>query len=132
MYAQFRDGSGNLSPVVADTISLDTRSPRVLKVKPRQDRNRAQPEATIKVVTSEPLAAATVTSTNVFLTRKGGATVAATLRVRAAKISLDPTRPLRPGTYRATVTTAVTDLAGHALDAKRKPGTQTLRWTFNV
>ncbi len=132
VFAQIRDGSGNLSPVVSDAITLDSRGPRVIKVKPRRDRDGVRPDARIKVITTEALAEATVTSTTVFLSRKGATTIAATLQVRGAKVILDPVKPLRPGTYRAKVTTGVTDLAGNAFDAKRKPGTQTLRWTFTV
>ena len=56
----------------------------------------------------------------------------AEVTVRGAKVILDPVKRLEPGAYRATVTSRVTDLAGNAFDARKKPGTQTLRWTFTV
>ena len=46
---------------------------------------------------------------------------------------LDAQEGARPtGTYKVTVSKKVTDLAGNAFDAKKKPGTQTLRWSFTV
>jgi hypothetical protein len=132
VFAQVRDGSGNLSPVVSDTITLDTRAPRGVKVKPRRDRSGVQPSAKVKVIATEHLDRDCVTSTSVLLTRKGANQVRAVLTVRGAKIILVPARPLEPGAYQATVTSKVTDLAGNAFDAKRKPGTQSLRWTFTV
>ena len=35
---------------------------------------------------------------------------------------LKPKKPLADGTYKVTVTKQVTDLAGNAFDAKKKPG----------
>ena len=53
VFAQFRDGVGNLSPVVSDATTLDSKAPRVIKVKPRRDRNSVQPSAKVKVIASE-------------------------------------------------------------------------------
>ena len=132
VFAQFRDGNGNLSPVVSDSITLDTAAPRGIKVKPRNRRAGVKPTARVKVIATETLARASVTPASVFLKHKGGARVRAEVTVRGAKIILDPRRALKPGTYRVTVTRAVTDLAGNGFDAKRKAGTQTLRWVFTV
>ena len=81
---------------------------------------------------SERLAPASVTKATVRLA-KGSSRVRATVVLkRGATIVLTPRRPLVPGTYRVTVSTEVTDLAGNPFDAKAAKGAQPLRWKFAV
>ena len=74
-----------------------------------------------------------MTSTSVVLTRKEAGQVKAALTLRGAKIILVPAQRLKPGEYKVSVTSKVTDLAGNPFDAKpKKKGTQTLTWAFTV
>ena len=132
VYAQFADAFGNASAVLSDTTRLDTMSPTARKTKPAKNAKRVSPTVKVKIVASEALDSATVTKKTVTL-KKSGRTVKANVSLtRGTTIVLKPKKPLAAGTYTVTVSKKVTDLARHAFDAKKKPGTQTLRWTFTV
>ncbi len=71
VYVQYRDADGNLSPVVSDTIVLDTTAPTARKLRPKSGADDVARGATIKMWSSEALAAATVTKANVVLKTDG-------------------------------------------------------------
>ena len=133
VYAQFKDGIGNESPVVSDTITLDTTGPSADKVKPKKNATGVSPKTKVKVFASEALASNTVTAKSVVL-KKGSKKVKAKVSYKAGKdvIILKPKKPLAPGKYTVTVSTKVTDTAGNPFDAKSKPGAQKLTWKFTV
>jgi subtilisin-like proprotein convertase family protein len=132
VYAQFRDGAGNESAVVSDTVVLDTTSPTAESFKPRKNKTGVARKAKVKVVASEPLDAASVTTTTVTL-KRGSKKVKATVVLKGnVKIVLKPKKKLRKGTYTATVTTQVRDRVGLPFDAKGKKGAQALVWSFTV
>ena len=79
----------------------------------------------------------TVTGAGVYLQRKGSTRhVPATLTWRPGtlRIVIDPQRRLRPHTtYRAVITTKVTDVAGNRLDQKpATAGMQQKTWLFTT
>ena len=132
VYAQFVDGAGN-----AQRRRLRHHHPRHHGPDGREDqagqeRHGRQPQGEGQGVASESLDPATVTKTTVTLKKSGKKIKATVSLTKGRTIVLRPKKPLADGTYKVTVTTKVTDLAGNAFDAKKKPGTQTLRWTFTV
>jgi hypothetical protein len=136
VWAQFADAVGNVSVPVSDAITLDTKAPRVTRVRPARGKADVDRDATIKIRPSEALAPASITRSSVVLKRKGSSKkVRAKVTYPAAgeRIRLNPKGDLQARTtYRARVGTAVRDLAGNALDAKPKAGAQPLRWRFTT
>ena len=88
--------------------------------------------AKVKVVASELLDTTSVTGKTVKLTKSGKKIKAVVSLTKGKTIVLTPKQALTRGTYKVTVTSRVTDLPGNAFDARSKPGTQTLRWSFTV
>jgi len=135
VYAQFSDGAGNLSPVVSDTITLAI-APRATRVKPAARAKHVRTGATLKVFATEPLAARTVIKRHVRLTKKGSSrAIRAKVHYLFGKqmVRVEPKQRLAPDTtYRVTLRTRVTDLAGNRWDQVDKPGAQPLRWTFTT
>ena len=86
------------------------------------------------VFAKEALQASTVTKRSVVLKKQGAPKIRAKVTYNATKrlITLKPRKPLPKGTYKVTVTTKVTDLAGNAWDQKSKTGAQPLKWSFKV
>ena len=133
VFAQFRDGAGNVSDAVRDTIVLDTKAPRAKKTRPGDGERSVRPGATIKVVASEALAGPTVRAATVKLFR-GAERVAAKVGYDASdrRILVDPKADLAPGDYRLKVTTRVTDVVGNRWDQSTKGGRQPLVVIFRV
>ena len=132
VYAQFADGAGNISAAVSDTIVLDATGPTNVKIKPAKNAKGVKPSAKVKVVASELLDTTSVTGKTVKLTKSGKKIKAVVSLTKGKTIVLTPKQALTRGTYKVTVTSRVTDLPGNAFDARSKPGTQTLRWSFTV
>jgi len=87
----------------------------------------------VRIVATEALDPATVTTGSVVL-KRNGVTLKSHLGYLAARhtIVLKPHKPLKPGTYRVIVKTSITDPAGNHFDATTKPGLQKLTWKFAV
>ena len=133
VYAQFRDNDGNLSPVVSDTIVLDTTGPKARKLRPKRGADDVAPGTNIKMWSTEALDPATVTKANVVLKTDGHKVKAKVTYIASRKlVKLNPKESLEPGRYVVKISTAVTDILGNRLDAKTKPGTQPLKWKFEV
>ena len=133
VFAQYRDGDGNLSPVVSDTIVLDTTAPRARKLRPKRDADGVAPGATIKMWSTEPLAPKTVTKANVVLKTDGHKVKVQVTYVAARRlVKVNPKGSLEPGRYVVKIRTGITDVLGNRLDAKAKPGSQPVKWTFDV
>ena len=135
VYAQFRDGSGNLSPAAGDAISLDTTGPRATKVRPRSGAEGVNPGVTLRVVVNEALAAGSVTKRTVVLRQKGEGKVKAEVTYVAARhvIKLVPKKPLDPDARYVLKVRRVTDLNGLVWDQKPAvTGAQPLRSTFKT
>ena len=69
VFVQLRDGSGNVSEALRDTIVLDTKAPRGKKASPEDSARHVAPGAKLKVWASERLAPSTVKASTVKLTR---------------------------------------------------------------
>jgi subtilisin-like proprotein convertase family protein len=135
VYAQFRDGSGILSPVASDAISLDSTGPRATKVRPRGGAKHVGVDVKIRVVASEALAAGSVTKRTVVLRQKGVGKVKAKVTYLAARnvIKLVPKQPLDPDATYVVKVRRVKDLNGLVWDQKPAVnGAQRLRSTFTT
>jgi len=133
VYAQFRDADGNLSPVVSDTIVLDTTAPTVRKLRPKQGADGVARGATVKMWATEALEQATVTKASVSLKTDGHKVrVKVTYDAVRRLVRIDPKGKLEPGRYVVKIRTSVTDTVGNRLDAKAKAGAQPVRWSFRV
>ena len=71
VYAQDRDADGNLSPVVSDTIVLDTTAPKARELRPKQGADDVAPGTTVRMRATEALDPATVTKKNVVVKTDG-------------------------------------------------------------
>ena len=135
VYVQFRDGSGNVSAAVSDTVVLDTAGPQAKRVKPKDGSKDAEVTAKVKVVASEALAPGSVTKRTVVLKQKGVGKVRVMVTSVAARdvIKLTPKSPLdSDATYVVTVK-GVKDTAGNTWDQKPgKAGAQPLRFSFTT
>jgi len=112
-------------------------APRVSTVRPAAATTGVRRRADVQGTFSEQVRGRTLTSLSVRLLRHGSsAVVPARLTYDAARhrVTLDPTRPLRPHTaYRVVIATSVRDLAGNRLDQDAsKAGLQRSRWTFRT
>ena len=108
VYAQFRDGDGNVSAVVSDTITLDTTGPKAKKLTPKKNAKDVKTTTKVKIKASEALKGSTVTKKNVFLKQKGvSGKVKAKVKYNVGQeaIVLTPVRrPAQGGTtYKVTV-----------------------------
>lgn len=118
--ASARDAAGNTAQAPAATLTvLDVVAPDVLAVTPPDGTTGVDPGTVVIVQFSEPMDAATVTSTAVSLTRDG-ASVAGLLALSSdgRTVTLRPDEPLALGeTYTLTATVALQDRAGLSLAA---------------
>jgi subtilisin-like proprotein convertase family protein len=115
----------------------DTRHPRVGSTSPRKAADGVRRGADVVATLDEPVRRATVTGRSAYLVAKGttrhlAATV--TWAPGTRRVVIDPAKRLRAGTtYRAVVTTRVTDLAGNRLDQNpAKAGLQPKTWRFTT
>ena len=146
VYVQFKDGAGNESAIVTDSITLnqdpvitpdqDTTGPRAAKLTPRRTAAAVKTTVKVKVRATEALRKGSVSKKTVFLKEKGAAgKVPAKVTYRAATRTLviTPRSPLdRHTTYVVTVR-RVKDLAGNAWDQKPKTsGAQPLKYSFTT
>ena len=130
---QLRDGAGNVSEALRDTIVLDTLAPRGKKSSPEDSARGVAPGSKLKVWASERLAASTVKASTVKLTHAGEPVAAkVTYAAKNRQVVVDPKQALEPGTYRLKVTTRVEDLAGNRWDQRSASGRQPLVVMFRV
>ena len=147
VYAQFKDGAGNESAIVTDSITLnqdpvvvtpdqDTTGPRAAKLTPRRNAEAVGTAAKVKVKANEALRKGSVSRRTVFLKQKGVAgKVPARLTYQAAKLTLviTPRNPLHRHTTYVVTVRRVKDLAGNAWDQKpKKAGAQPLKYSFTT
>jgi subtilisin-like proprotein convertase family protein len=136
VYAQFRDGDGNVSTPASDTITLDTAGPRSVKTKPKNKAEGVAVTTKIKIKANEALAKKSVNKRTVVLTLKGGDKVEAKVSYDSAKhqIALTPKANLRPGrTYQVKIKAGVKDLASHGWDeSTSRAGSQALTTSFQT
>lgn len=128
-------GNATLTPEIVFTIVPDARPPRVVRVAPRD--GAVLPNASVAAAFfNEPISAATLTRDSFLLVSGGADRVLDTADdVRLpGELGFRPdvlgaffavASGLPPNRYRATVTTAVTDLAGNRLAAP-------VSWTFSI
>ena len=125
-----RDAAGNsaTSAAVNVTVNNDTTPPTVTTTAPVNGATFVPPGAPITVTFSEAVAAASVTTSSVFV-QTGGTPVAATVNTNGAVVTLTPSAALAGSTtYTATVkggAGGVTDLAGNPLAAD-------VTWSFTT
>jgi hypothetical protein len=94
----------------------DTSSPTVLSVTPSNGATGVAVNTSISVTFSEPMSAATITTTN-FTVKTGSTAVPGTVGYTGATARLTPTGNWAYSTsYIVTITTGVKDLAGNALE----------------
>jgi pectate lyase len=126
-------GSGAAPPA---STSADVTAPTVTKIRPTRSAKKVERDANVKVTWTEKLRRASVQKDSVVLRRKGSSRkIDATLTYIPSKhrVRLDPERDLRKrATYRVVVRSTITDQAGNAFDARVKPGSQALRWSFTT
>jgi hypothetical protein len=134
VYAQFRDGDGNESAVVSDTVVLDQTGPAALKTKPRKGAHGVSPTSKVKVVATEALKPSSVSKRTAYLKKKG---VFGKVKVKVSYVAkthtilIKPAKPLH-GTYQVTIR-GVRDAVGNPWDQDlRKPGAQPLKYTFTT
>ena len=115
----------------------DTRHPQVSSTNPRKSADGVRRGADVVANLDEAVRRSTVTGSNAFLVRKGSTRhVAATVTWEPGtrRVVIDPSKRLRAGTtYKAVVTTAVTDLADNRLDQNpTRTGLQPKSWRFTT
>jgi hypothetical protein len=124
----------NVTPVVDDvniifTPGADTVAPTVSAVFPASGAYDAASNTAVTAAFSEPMASATINSSTFTLVKQGNSTpIAATVTYNASTKSatLQPNAALDLGsTYVATLSIAVTDMAGNSLQTN-------YTWTFGV
>lgn len=146
-----RDGAGNIdtSPAsrawTVNTAPADTTAPRVRGVTPLANATGVAPSANVKATFSEAMKVSTITKSTFKLFRIN--TNGTTTRITDVTVALSPeglTATLDPfGTsatqlaantsYKATITTGATDLAGNALDQNASlSGNQAKSWRFTT
>jgi len=115
--------------VVLSTGATDTTPPTVASVTPASGATGVAAGSNVSATFSEPIAAASVTSSTFVLRDPGGATVAAAVAASGSTATLDPTGTLAPSTtYTATLSggaSGIKDLAGNALAAN-------FSWSFTT
>ena len=136
VYAQFVDAAGNVSGAVSDSIVLDTVRPKVGRTAPAAGASGVAVGRTVAARLTEGAAGRTVSVSSAYLTRLGSTTkVRAVVRYDASRrrITINPRSDLAGATtYRVTISTTVTDLAGNKLDQSTRKGLQPKRWTFTT
>lgn len=134
VYAEYRDGSGNVSTVVGDSITLDTLSPSIApgSPTPANGATGVLRSANVVIAFSEAIDPTTLTG-SAFTLRKEGSTAAveATVRydVRTTTATLNPRYYLEYATTYSTTlpggAAGVRDLAGNGLRAS-------VTWSFRT
>ena len=138
VYAQFKDGAGNVSVAAQDAIVLDTIKPTVSGLQPAAGATNVSIGANVVATFSETMQKSTLTNPANFKLYRRTATgsynritnVTLTTNVAGTKVTLNPygdsaTRLARNTTYKAEVTTGVKDLSGNAMAANQV-------WTFKT
>ena len=114
-----KDVSANA--LVADKVwtftTGDVTAPTVVSVSPANGASGVSATTTVQVTFSEPMAAATINTTNISLKNTAtSATIPASVSYSGNVATLTPASPLSGGTqYTITVTTGATDAAGNPL-----------------
>jgi hypothetical protein len=122
-----------VSATVSDTIVLDTTGPAARKLRPKRGADEVAPGTNIRMWATEALDPATVKKANVVLKTDGQKVKVKLTYLPGRKlVKLNPKESLEPGRYVVKISTAVTDSLGNRLDAKAKPGSQPLKWSFEV
>jgi hypothetical protein len=117
------DGIADVSD--AGTDGSDRTPPTVVTVSPASSAMNAEPGAALQATFSEALQASTVNAGS-FTVTHDGQPVAGTVGISGAVATFTPNQRLTLlGDYTATLSTAITDLAGNALAA-------TYTWTFRA
>jgi hypothetical protein len=136
VFAQFKDGDGNESAVVSDTITLDVLGPHSTKTTPKNNAKNVKKTTKIKVKANEALAPGTVKKTAVVLKVKGGDEVKVKVSYNSAKklIVITPKKDLKKNTtYKVKVKKSVKDLFGHGWDENGSAsGTKALKFSFTT
>jgi len=145
VYAQFKDGLGNVSAVAKDTIILDTVKPKVSGVVPADEATGVSRGANVVGTFSEKMLNSTLTNKANFklykVTPSGLiqiTTVTLTPSLDGTKDTLNPygtstTLLEKNTTYQAIVTSGAKDVAGNALDqSSAADGNQPKKWTFKT
>ena len=100
--------------------TADTTAPTVASTIPADAATAVSTNAAITATFSEPMIAATLTTTTFLVTATGGAAVKGAVVYTGLTATFQPTAPLAASKqYTATITTAAKDLAGNALAANR-------------
>ena len=125
------------TPTPTASPDADVAHPRVTSTLPGPRATGVRRGADVVATVSEAVNPTTLTGARVYLQRKGSTRrVPATLTWRPGtlRIVIDPKRRLRARTtYRAVITTAVTDVAGNRLDQKpARGGLQQKTWRFTT
>jgi hypothetical protein len=145
VYAQFKDGLGNVSAAANDTIILDTVKPKVSSVVPAGGATGVSRGINVVGTFSEKMLKSTLTDKANFRLYK----VTPTGLIQVTNVTLTPSSDLRKdtlnpygtsatlleknATYQAIVTTGAKDLAGNALDqSPHAAGNQPMKWTFKT
>ena len=82
---------------------------------------------------TEALAPKTVAKANVVLKTDGHKVKVRVTYVAGRRlVKVNPKGSLEPGHYVVRIPTGITDVLGNRLDAKAKPGSQPVKWTFDV
>ena len=123
VYAQYRDADGNVSPVVSDTIVLDTTGPAARKLRPKRGADDVAPGTNIRMWSTEALDPATVKKANVVLKTDGHKVKVKLTYVPGRKlVKLNPKESLEPGRYVVKISTSVTDTLGNRLRRQGQAG----------
>jgi len=106
---------------------LDTTPPMVAVTNPSDGAINVATNSAVSAQFSEVLDAATVNSTTFVLTpaQAGAAAIQSFISYNGLTATLTPAAPLQPGSYIATLTTGITDLAGNSL-------ANNVTWTFST
>lgn len=119
-------GNALVAPKVWTFRTIDTVRPAVASASPSAGAQNVPANARVKVVFSEDVAPASITSTTVQVSRVGGVAVAGSFAVAGSEVSFTPASNLDLGaSYSVTLTTGVTDKAGNGLAAAYS-------WTFRT
>ncbi|MDP9437993.1 MAG: Ig-like domain-containing protein [Actinomycetota bacterium] len=144
VFAQYRDGAGNVSETASDTIVLDTAKPSAGATTPANSATGRARKTNLTVAFSEKMDPATTNKSTfkLYKVTSTGTTqvtnVAVSLSPDGLKATLDPfgatsTLLAAKTKYKAVVTAGAKDLAGNALDQKpTAAGNQPKVWYFTT
>jgi len=137
VYAQFKDGDGNESAVVSDTITLklpDKTGPKAKKTSPKNGAKGVKTSTKVTIKASEALSKKSVSGTTVFLKAKGSSKkIEAKVKYKNKTITLTPKSALKKGTKYTVTVKGVKDVNGNKWDQKPgKSGAQKLTFSFTT